>query len=355
MQYYFSLFLFASRFHAPDAAPVAGREQNDEEVITPLLRKAEANHLILYSDWLKDFQEYKLLELPIIPGSHNSATARQSTNASWIERLCFSWARQQSFSVAEQLSMGVRAIDFRLHPITGFDEIRISHSLDTDYSLERGLQEIKEFLKAHPTEFVILFLRIDYKYRFLDVDSDETKRVRRRVAKFLEDSELFFANVNPTENGLNISEVKVSNLAGKVLLYTPIGDDDRVSLLETGSFYPPRVDFDSFRVVDIWRNKFVNSPYGAKYTLRKHMEESIIPSLPLSHLRGISIDITTLLIPAFTSPRLNNWFLNQLESNPTWKNRFEASPIGVLQVDFVNPVLMGRIMQLFQSKSKKRA
>lgn len=350
--------MVGSLFQPSQTAAMFGfrADQNYAEV-TPLLRKEQ---VVLFPDWLKDFQEYKLLELPIIPGSHNSATARQPKNASWIERLCFPWARQQSFSVFDQLSMGVRAIDFRLHPVSGLfdDEIRISHSFDTDYTLERGLREIREFLQSHPTEFVIIFLRIDYKFRFVDVNSDETKRVRRRVAKIMEDSEIVFANVAENFTGndaIHISQVKVSNLAGKVLLYTHIGDANHVSLLEAGTDYPPRVEFDSFRAVDIWRNKFVNSPYGAKYTLRKHMEESTISALPLSHLRGIAIDITTLLIPAFTSPRLNNWFLNQLESNPTWKSRFQANPLGVLQIDFVNPAIMGRIMKLILAKSKKDA
>ena len=111
------------------------------------------------SSWLQEFQETRLLDLPIIPASHNSASAERK---SWIGMTLGSpWARQQSLPIKDQLMLGVRGIDFRLH-VREDGEVQISHGFDTTYSFKRGLEEIKDFLAEHGSEFVILFLRIGY-------------------------------------------------------------------------------------------------------------------------------------------------------------------------------------------------
>ena len=479
-----------------------------------------------YSDWLKDFQETRLLDLPIIPASHNSASAKRK---SWIGKTVGShWAQQQSLPIKDQLMLGVRGIDFRLH-VREEGEVQISHGFDTTYTFQRGLKEIKEFLEKHTSEFVILFLRIDWDHRLRDALSDETKEKRNKLKEILHQSGIEFAKVSdksgdfdtilnlfestatrewvlrsivndlqdlvaikPLHVGsyfksikhhfsrkgygiheiiqsvkdlklvedeevksivkkfrdilkpnndqevsveklknlvkivkeemvpvvssvvrrkaaqiealvkkvsddltaklgknhrssverivakltglgtvseqeiakivnriqfiinaleqqfIDIKDVVVSQVAGKVLLYTQIADDYETEVIPASDVSIPRIDFHSFKVVDIWRNAWINSPYGAKYKLKQHMKKDSTAA-DRQHLHGVALDITVVIAPPYwSSNQLNKWFIKKLESRGQWNQKFLNGQltIGVFEIDFVNPEIMKRIMDL---------
>lgn len=437
------------------------------------------------SSWLQEFQETRLLDLPIIPASHNSGSAKRESLIGMT--VGSPWARQQSLSIKDQLKLGVRGIDFRLHVKKSSKntnhhiKVQISHGFDTNYSFQRGLKEIKDFLAAHGSEFVILFLRIDWDHRLSDLFSGKTRKIREKLTRILLKSGVEFAKVADTAgdadmilnivrsiatreevvwsilgelnnlvsidlsnpgsyiksarhhysrnsygirnifsllddlkrededvksivgeferilkpNGevtadklkgalemvnqmvdqirsrmekkskdvealvskinelpaklriddasvedivekleglasvsdqeksqiidrinfainaleqeyVDITKVKVKDLAGKVLLYTEIGDDYSREVIPASDVSVPRIDFHTFKVEDIWQNEFLNdysflrkgndAPLGAYAKINKHMGTRLPPP---EHLRGVALDITIKVKPPY--------------------------------------------------------
>ena len=162
------------------------------------------------SSWLQEFQETRLLDLPIIPASHNSASAERK---SWIGMTLGSpWARQQSLPIKDQLMLGVRGIDFRLH-VREEGEVQISHGFDTTYSFKRGLEEIKDFLAEHGSEFVILFLRIDWDHRLSDLFSAKARKTRTKLTQILLKSGIELAKVADTTGDVKMILKLVKSIA----------------------------------------------------------------------------------------------------------------------------------------------
>lgn len=301
------------------------------------------------SNWLKSFSEYKLLDVPIIPATHNSCTANLANDASWGDRVCYPWFSQQKLSVAEQLKIGIRLLDLRLHPIEG--NVFVSHTRNTDYTLDRVLEEVRNFLQMHKSEFVILFLRIDWDHRLEKGGSLDEKNWRQRemIREKLVNSGLDFSTSD-------VKDVTVKQLAGKVLLYTPLQGSQCVINTGDTAKNPPMNDFSKFEKFDIWdcdswRDLFTVTEKQAK--LDEHMRS--IPTLDSArsksgedNLHGVAIDLTTVWTPRLTSPGLNDWFLQNLESNDAWKAR--ASPLGVLEIDFAEPSILKRILDYNKSK-----
>jgi hypothetical protein len=127
------------------------------------------------SDWLSAFpDDYKIVDIPLIPGSHNSASAR-TRMAVGIHQV----ARQQSLSIQRQLEAGVRLIDLRVRYDEQKSIIRVVHTLDLSYTLAAAVSEISNFLSAHPSEFVVVMLRGDWPpSRSFAPDSSELKDKR---------------------------------------------------------------------------------------------------------------------------------------------------------------------------------
>lgn len=112
------------------------------------------------NDWMKNIPGDTLISEINIPGTHDSAT-----------RFCeFShFARCQELSVLEQLSIGVRFLDLRVEK-TG-DRLRLVHDAAKCFKtasdkaflmLEDVLSECRMFLKANPSETIILSIKCDH-------------------------------------------------------------------------------------------------------------------------------------------------------------------------------------------------
>lgn len=107
----------------------------------------------------------KLVDILFIPGSHNLETFR--ARIARRDVIIFGWARQQHFSIAHQLKAAVRWVDFRLRVASGY-EVRLSHTVDTAYSLAGALNEVKESLKNHSSEFVFINARMGWNHEMPD-------------------------------------------------------------------------------------------------------------------------------------------------------------------------------------------
>ena len=286
---------------------------------------------IPYEDWMSYFPETRILDLPIIPGSHNSGSSMPAHDLPGCRRMLFPWARQQSLSIGSQLRVGIRMLDIRLHVLEDMS-IRISHRFDTSYLFVDVLDEVKNFLLIHRSEFVVLYLRIDY-----DNPLDEKFQAKQQEAidNVISTSGIPIASLN----GVDLPDIRVEQLAGQVLILSPSGSifhpESSTPFLDSNRFY---------RVRDIWRCNFVHGPCGARARLDSYMCEGFAQP---SGLQGIAIDMTCPgLTPSLTSPGMNSWFLHKLREDTRWIHRLQEGPLGILTLDFVNRNVLRSLIKL---------
>lgn len=143
----------------------------------------------------------RLVDVIALPGSMHSCCSHQRQDANIASRALWPWSASQNDSLAAQLEMGVRALDFslcyeqdpehhrctksseshhynyrriprveskggkgaaaerkqpRLESAPPPGEIWVSNKLESNYTLRRALAEIVAFLHNNPTEFVVL-------------------------------------------------------------------------------------------------------------------------------------------------------------------------------------------------------
>ena len=108
----------------------------------------EAQADIDHNNWMAILPDRASLRSLSIPGTHDSGTKG------------FSWnAECQRYSIKDQLSLGVRAFDLR--PGVDGNKLVIYHGSSTHGSETLGsiFDTYESFLAAHPSEFLILFLK----------------------------------------------------------------------------------------------------------------------------------------------------------------------------------------------------
>ncbi len=291
------------------------------------------NHSLPYSDWLSDFQATRLVDLPVIPASHDSGATELGNSPTWQSEAMWDYAQTQNASISNQLALGIRMLDLRLHviyeDIDYVDQIRISHTFDSNNTLSGALDSVKNFLDQYTTEFVILYLRIDTEYPL----SGNMTAKQIFIEKTLTDSGISFASYSDGD----LKAMKVGDLAGKALLMGNPGDVFRS--------VDPAYDFvnsdTSYSVCDIWEVRTI--------TAAQSKLSSCFPKVPASGeitgiLSGYAIDgQLDGLPPSKGSVEMNDWFFNNFMNNPIWITRKEY-PVGVLLIDFVNTDYMATII-----------
>ena len=283
----------------------------------------ESVHSLPYASWLSQYQGTRIVDLPVIPGTHNSGAITLGNNPTWQGQAMWEYAQTQNTSIADQLSLGVRMLDLRLHVMyndTDYsNQIRISHTYDSNITLANVLSSVKDFLDQETTEFVIMYLRIDSFYPL----AGEVTAKQSFIETTLADSGISFASY--TEGGLKT--LTVGEIAGKVLLMGVPGDAFKAS----GALYSFIDSETTYSVCDIWEVQTV--------TAAQSKLSNCFPEIPSSGeltgmLTGYAIDgQLDGLPPAEGSIEMNNWFFNNFMNNPIWTAR-KQYPIGVLLIDF---------------------
>ena len=171
-------------------------------------------------NWLTYFQEHRLVDLPVIPGSHNSATWRCRPESHWMHHAAFPFARQQHVPISDRLEAGIRFLDLRLR--ASIDSVQISHRFDTMYDFVSVLKTVDIFLKEQPTEFLVLYIRVDWDHR-LDPEPVGVPCERRlRIQEAIERSGLPLAEIR----GSDFINTRVRDVRGRAILLIP--DDGSV-------------------------------------------------------------------------------------------------------------------------------
>lgn len=278
-----------------------------------------------YTNWLSYFQDIKVADLPLVPGTHDSATVEVSPDEDWLGLVGWLYAKTQNINIYRQLLLGIRFLDFRLD--VTFDEfdvpnsIYLSHKFKSNSTLAQGLAQIKQYLQEYPSEFVYVYLRLDASHPLYM--SFEWKR--SYIQSVLLDSGLAFAQVDSEA----LKTVLVKDVAGKVILLTPYNSAlpfvTPLTYVNTKSHYS---------VCDIYT-------YTSESAAKQAMAQCF-PQIPSGFtsttgvLTGFALDGQfNQLWPNLTSPSMNDWWFYNFQNTRSWQDR-KRFPIGVFLIDFVN-------------------
>lgn len=144
--------------------------------LAPAPRRPATPAPVLGQEWMGALDPSLRLDALTIPGSHNSGATRGGR-----------WVACQSRPIRAQLDAGVRYLDIRVRHHHGV--FRIHHNQwFQQLTLDEVLDSCQDFLRAHPTESVLLCLTQEYSRS----DAAELARtwvgLRRRFAGLLRES-----------------------------------------------------------------------------------------------------------------------------------------------------------------------
>jgi hypothetical protein len=265
----------------------------------------------MLENWMEKFADWRIVDIPIIPGTHHSGVNNPRKKTS---QPVWGWAKTQDIGIEEQLHIGVRFFDLRIRVIVKTAEVMISHGLTSDTSLQDALEVIGSFLESHPSEGLLLYIRAD-KWHGIDKESSEL------LTKVLHKASIRLCAVETQEGHLN--ELRMKHLAGKALLIAPEG---------TLSSSLPHISPSCLQYCDIWQE---NSIEDAKTKIDQYMKKR--PVSVGDNFGGVALDGTfPIRQQSQTSRELNQWFIEKLSNDDSWKVRIESFQFGIVLIDFAD-------------------
>jgi len=285
---------------------------SDQDHTTPIMSSsatsATSRSSPILENWMENFSEWRLLDVPIIPGTHHSGVNNPRKRTS---QPVWGWAKCQDIGIEEQLHCGVRFFDLRVRIIPKTEEVLISHGLTSDTSLAEAIEVISAFLKEHPSEGVLMYIRAD---RWHGVDKDSADL----LAKIIKTTGM------PLVQEPDLSNLRVKDISGKALI---------ISTTET--LRPqsgiPFLNNDVLQYCDIWQESTIE---GAKSKIESYMLKK--PDNK-NTFGGVAIDGTfPIRQQSQTSRELNAWFVDMLSTDDAWKDRIELNPFGIVMIDFAD-------------------
>ena len=265
----------------------------------------------ILENWMEKFSDWRLVDIPIIPGTHHSGVNNPRKKTS---QPVWGWAKTQDLGIEEQLHIGVRFFDLRIRVIVKTGEVLISHGLTSDTSLQDALEVIGTYLESHPSEGVILYIRAD-KWHGIDKESSEL------LSRVLTKAPIRLCPVDEKDKVLGTLRVK--HLAGQALVVAPEG---------TLTDLIPQVSPSCLQYCDIWQE---NSIDEAKSKIDQYMKKK--PSGGGDVFGGVALDGTfPIRQQSQTSRELNQWFIEKLSEDVEWKDRIELNQFGIVLIDFAD-------------------
>lgn len=151
-----------------------------------------------FPDWMKEIKDETYLHQVVIPGSHDAG----SSGMNWL-------GETQNYSIKEQLEIGVRYFDLRVNDNNG--KLVIYHSIINGQEFIPILEDIKEFIKNHPSEILLL----DFQH-FKNGSEDE---VFELVTNYLYNDNLLVVNEKNISDLEFITTLKVKDARGKCIVF----------------------------------------------------------------------------------------------------------------------------------------
>lgn len=151
-----------------------------------------------FPDWMNEIKDETYLHQVVIPGSHDAG----SSGMNWL-------GETQNYSIKEQLELGVRYFDLRVNDNNG--KLVIYHSIINGQEFIPILEDIKEFIKNHPSEILLL----DFQH-FKNGSEDE---VFELVTNYLYNDNLLVVNEKNISDLEFITTLKVKDARGKCIVF----------------------------------------------------------------------------------------------------------------------------------------
>lgn len=211
----------------------------------PSLRKDDYQG-VTFSSWMKYINDDTLIKDIVIPGSHDAGTDGM-----------FYMGRTQKYSVKDQLERGVRYFDIRVTKEN--NDLFIFHSILNGQRFENIADEVVEFVKNNPTEFLIL----DFQHFKNDSYNDVFNMIEEKI-----DSSYFITNNTNLSDEDYINQLTIKDARGKVLF--TIGKDQS----EIDRDYHFIRDKDSIRRDNSIMRSFYESNENKKSS-KKFIEQSL--------------------------------------------------------------------------------
>ena len=115
------------------------------------IKPRELSESDLMTNWMSNLDDDTKINKIYIPGTHDSGALYSFLGIS---------GKCQSYTIEDQLNMGVRFFDIRLQ--LRENELMVVHSfVDQKQTFENVLKSVREFLNAHPSELVIMSIKQD--------------------------------------------------------------------------------------------------------------------------------------------------------------------------------------------------
>lgn len=260
------------------------------------------------TDWMKSLDGDKPISQISIPGTHNSAALYEPIRGV---------AKCQNLTIAQQLDAGVRFLDIRCrHQNNAFT---IYHGpIDQHQNFADVIASVTDFLRAHPSETVILSVKEEYK------SQNNTRSF-----------EATFANTiarNPSPWLLGSTVPALNQARGKIVLLrrfnaaTPTGID--------ASNWPDNQTFanNHLRVQDIYKVSDTDNKWNSIESLLKQTRADKNPPLTLNFASGVKAGLFSIPnVPSVANeinPQLSQYFAENKGGN-----------FGVVIMDFANEKL----------------
>lgn len=281
--------------------------------------------------WMERLGDMRLIDIPVIPGTHHSGTATDPDNL--FDKVAWGFGKCQSMGVLDQLHHGVRFLDFRLTVDAKHRSAVISHRIESGASFESVLNSILQFLTNHPGEGVLMYVRVDF-------DSKKPDNAADIISEIVLKSKIPIVAIPYTQQE-SISALKISAIAGHVLIVTEE---------ETLTDAVPHLLRTVLDYKDIWREPDITA---AQSKVDEYMTADVFRDS--SKLGGVALDgFFPIQTQAHTSPQINSWFMYNIEANIAWKAKIAKRGIGIVLMDFVDPKILHALVGLnFHAQSEK--
>ena len=136
---------------------ISSTDNNISSIVKPYYKKYNFGTIdkARKGAWMSCIPQNVFYTMLSVPGSHDAATSSAT-----------SLAKTQNKTIAEQLELGVRALDLRP---SATDNLEIKHgSVGTGVTLAQAIESMKTYLEKNPTEFI-------YATIHLEGSTDESK------------------------------------------------------------------------------------------------------------------------------------------------------------------------------------
>jgi hypothetical protein len=283
----------------------------------------------LLENWMGNFVDWKLVDIPAIPGTHHSGVNNPRKRTS---QPVWGWAKCQDIGIDEQLHYGVRFLDLRVRVIPTTGEVLISHGLTSDTSLHDALEVVAAYLETHATESVIVYIRAD-KWHGIDKESSDL------LSAVILSSSVKWYSMSDPDGSKWLGTVKVGDVCGKCILVAT--QEEHLDFQKV----PHVIGSTILKYCDIWQSTSIED---AKSKIEQYMQ-----TLPADDIGsdavfgGVAIDGTfPIRQQSQTSRELNMWFIEQLTNDDIWKKRVESHRFGIVLIDFADFDILNFLMSL---------